>query len=207
MEESFLEPLQKSLVRGPCRVAVDIGANDGEWTLWLAERFDHVLALEPDPRVAKKLRGILPANATLIEAACSLEAGTVDFYQRENPDQSSILPEHPIGGGDQCDAPVQAKSTVNAMTMDGILDTARSLFGCDEIDFVKLDIEGAEHLALNSATPSLFRHTRWLVEIHDNRAEVGEAVRRLGHEDLQIFNHPYQNAHPNHLWILVNETR
>ncbi|NBW12104.1 MAG: FkbM family methyltransferase [Caulobacteraceae bacterium] len=207
MEESFLEPLQKSLVRGPCRVAVDIGANDGEWTLWLAERFDHVLALEPDPRAAKKLRGALPANATLIEAACCPEAGVADFYLRENPDQSSILPEHPIGCADQREAPVQSKSTVNAMTMDGILDAARSLFGCDEIDFVKLDIEGAEHLAMNSATPSLFRNTRWLVEVHDNRVEVGAAVRRLGHEDLQIVNHPHPGAHPNHLWILVNESR
>jgi FkbM family methyltransferase len=207
MDEWFLEPLQKSLLRGPRRVAVDIGANRGEWTHWLAERFVHVLAVEPDPRAVAELRPSLPPNATMIEAACAPAAGTVQFYLREEAAQSSILPEHPIGGGDQRDAPVRSTATVNAMTMDGILDTCRSLFGCDEIDFVKLDIEGAEHLALNSATPALFRNTRWLIEVHDNRVAVGEAVRRLGHEDLQIVKHPYQNAHPNHLWILVNESR
>jgi FkbM family methyltransferase len=188
-------------------VAVDIGANKGEWTRWLAERFDHVLALEPDPRAAQDLRGQLPPNVTLIEAACAMQDGTVEFFLRDTPDQSSILPEHPIGGADQRAVGVCGRIAANAMTMDGVLDTARSLFGHDEIDFVKLDIEGAEHLALNSATPSLFANTRWLIEVHDNRQAVGAAVRRLGHEELQIVNHPHQGAHPNHLWILVNEAR
>jgi FkbM family methyltransferase len=207
MEEWFLEPLHDGILRGPRRVAVDVGANCGEWTAWLAERFDHVLALEPDPRAAADLRGKLPKNVALIEAACCESPGIVDFYLRRVPDQSSLLATHPIGGAGQCEAPAIGRIQVNALTMDGILDSSRNLFGCDEIDFVKLDIEGAEHLALAGATPALFTNTRWLIEIHDNRAAVGAAVRRLGHEDLQIVRHPYPTAHKNHLWILVNESR
>lgn len=204
LEEYFLSPLEADILRGQCRVAVDIGANKGQWSHWLSRHFDHVVAVEPDIRIIDQLRVTLPENVHLLHAACSDTDGVVDLYMRELPDQTSTLPFHPIGAGNQADAPVIDKIAVNAVTMDGILSTVRRRFGCEQIDFVKLDIEGAEHIAMAGATPDLFRATRWLVEIHDNRAAVGEAIRRLGHEDIRLIRHPFPKAHPEHMWVLFN---
>jgi FkbM family methyltransferase len=207
IEEDFLLPLYEPLLNGPRRVAVDVGANVGDWTHWLSQRFDHVIAVEPDPRAVAVLRPCLPRNATLLQAACGNSGGDVDFFVRDNPLQSSLLPEHPIGGGDQRDVSVVEVVKRPCLSLDQILTAARLLTGHAEIDFVKLDIEGAEHLALQSATPELFRNTRWLIEIHDNRVPVGLAVQRLGYETLRVVRHPAPNAHPEHLWILANESR
>lgn len=204
LEECFLSPLEPDILRGQCRVAVDIGANKGQWSHWLSRHFDHVVAVEPDIRLIDGLRRSLPANVHLLHAACGDAEGVVDLYMRELPDQTSILPVHPIGAGNQADAPVVDKIAVNSVTMDGILATVRRRFGCEQIDFVKLDIEGAEHIAMAGATPDLFQATRWLVEIHDNRAAVGEAIRRLGHEDIRLIRHPFPKAHPEHMWVLFN---
>lgn len=208
IEESFvINNLGEFFLRGPRNLAFDIGANKGEWTHWLSMRFSHVLAVEPDPRARAFMRKSLPANARLEDYAVSDRPGVQDFYMRDIPDQSSILPEHPIGGGGTKETTVVDKVQVDVVTLDGLLALAQHSFPVDEVDFIKIDIEGAEHLALNGATPRLFRNTRWLIEIHDTKKEVGEAVRRLGHENLRTLQHPYSDAHPNHLWILVNEAR
>lgn len=196
--------MMENALRGPRRVAIDVGANKGEWTLWMAEHFDHVLAVEPDPRAIERLRQIKPLNTYIHEGACADKCGAVEFYMRPCPDQSSLLETHPIGGGGQADAPIHKVIGVNAVTMDFLREVCMDRFGTAEIDFVKIDVEGAEAAVLNGATPELWRETRWLVEIHDTKEAVGLAVRRLGHEDIQIAEHPIEGAHPNHLWILVN---
>lgn len=204
MEESFLAPMMQNALRGPRRVAIDVGANKGEWTRWMAEHFDHVLAVDADPRAIERLREIKPPNVHILAAAATDKCGAADFFLRPCPDQSSLLETHPIGAGDQAEAPVHGVIQVAAVTMDYLRGVCLELFGTEEIDFVKVDVEGAEAAVLNGATPDLWRDTRWLVEIHDTREAVGLAVRRLGHEDIQIAEHPLEGAHPNHLWILVN---
>ena len=47
------------------RVFVDVGANVGTWTRWLAPRFQHVHAIEPNPDALPILRATLPHNATV----------------------------------------------------------------------------------------------------------------------------------------------
>lgn len=206
MEECFLlQAHAEHFMRGPRRVAFDIGANKGEWTHWLSQHFDHVLAAEPDRRAAAGIRRHIPKNATLCEYAVADSAGPRDFYLRDKADQSSVLPEHPIGGGNQAETSVVAVERVHSVTLDGLLEISRHSFFVDEVDFIKIDVEGAEHLVMNGATPGRFRNTRWLIEVHDNQRDVGYAVRRLGHENFRIMPHPYASAHPNHFWILVNE--
>ena len=48
--EPWLEPIASAITSGQCRTALDVGANDGEWSLWLASRFERVVAVEPDDR-------------------------------------------------------------------------------------------------------------------------------------------------------------
>ena len=202
MEEVFLlQDYAEFFLRGHRRVALDIGANKGEWTHWLSQHFDSVVAVEPDRRAAERIRRHIPRNATLHEFACADAFGQRDFYLRDKPDQSSILPTHPIGGGGQEKVSVIDVESVLAVTLDYVLDACAG----GVVDFVKIDVEGAEHLVLNGATPEKFRGTRWLIEVHDNRRDVSHAGQRLGHETFMAIPHPYPGAHPNHFWIFLNE--
>jgi hypothetical protein len=206
MSEEWLEEFREAAVAGPCRVAIDIGANVGEWTRWLAARFDHVIAVEPDPRALSELRQSLPPNVHLMEVAAGERHGVAEFHLRPESTQSSTLLEHPIGAGDQAEAPVVQTIGVTTVTLDFLRFVARDRFGCEEIDFVKIDVEGAEAAVLAGATPEEFAETRWLIEVHDTQVAVGEQLRRLGREDIEIMPHPAANAHPSHFWVFSHAT-
>lgn len=203
MEEDFLVDLKDLAIQGPCRVAIDVGANKGEWTAWLAEHFDHVLAVEPAPPAIELLRQIQCPNVHIVEAACASKHGSADFHVRACVDQSSLLESHPIGGANQSDAPVAETISVTTLPLDFLRFIAMDRFGCGDIDFVKVDVEGAEGDVLAGATPELFRDTRWLVEVHDRAEDVGRELARLGHEGIRVTKHPYAGAHPNHFWVFA----
>jgi FkbM family methyltransferase len=205
MSEEFLEEFRERAVAGPCRVAIDIGANVGEWTRWLAERFDYVIALEPDPRAYSRLVRDLPSNVHTMNLAAGERHAAVDFYLRPDALQSSLLEVHPIGGHDQEDAPALEKIGIVTVPLDFVRFIAKDRFGCDDIDFVKIDCEGSEAAVLAGATPALFAKTRWLIEIHDTQVAVGQQLDRLGREQIQVIEHPASGAHPQHFWVFSSE--
>lgn len=178
-------------------VAVDIGANRGEWTHVLAQRFEKVIAVEPDWRAFVHLSRHLPANAVILDKPVSDRNGLVDFYSRSGSEQSSLLKTHPIGAAACSETSVVEVEQCSAITLDDI----NAGFG--PIDFVKIDVEGAEHLVLDGATPERFKGTRWLIECHDNREEVGKALMKLGVEKITMIPHIYKDAHPGHFWVLT----
>lgn len=201
MEESFLTEFADRAVAGQCRVAIDIGANTGEWTRWLATKFDHVMAIEPDPRAYAELQNGLPANVYLINAAAGERHATADFHLRPCSKQSSLLETHPIGGGSQTDAPVVETIRVTTLPLDALRDFCRQHFGTDEIDFVKIDVEGSEPEVLAGASPERFAGTRLLVEVHDTQQAVGQQLKRLGRESVRVIKHPSPDAHEQHFWV------
>jgi FkbM family methyltransferase len=203
MEEEFLAEFADRAVAGRCRVAIDIGANTGEWTRWLANQFDHVLAIEPDPRAYGELLNGLPGNVHHMMVAAGEKHAVADFHLRPDTRQSSLLAEHPIGGAGQEDAPVAQTVSVTTLSLDVLRDVCRQYFGTDEIDFVKIDVEGAEAAVLSGASPEHFAGTRFLVEIHDTREAVGAQLRRLGRDEVRVIRHPAENAHPQHFWMFA----
>jgi len=203
MEEDFLVDLKKLATEGPCRVAIDVGANRGEWTQWLAEHFDHVLAVEPAPPAIERLRQIPHKNVHIVEAACASKHGVADFHVRSCVDQSSLLDAHPIGGVGQVEVPIAQTISVTTLPLDFLRFIASDKFGCADIDFVKIDVEGSEGDVLAGATPELFRGTRWLIEVHDRAEDVGHELARLGHDGIRVTKHPLEGAHPNHFWVFA----
>lgn len=200
MEETWLEEFRRRGVEGRCQLAVDIGANCGDWTAWMSRHFDVVVAVEPDPRAYDVLvsRGL--ENVVCINAAVAAAPGSATLYMRESPLQSCLLKDHPIGVAGQPDPEIVQEHEVPTVTLDEILTVADG-----DVDFIKMDIEGAEALVLPAARDPRWLNARWLIECHDTRAAVGEFLGRIGFENIRIQRHPHPDAHAEHFWVYASK--
>lgn len=124
---------------------IDVGANIGGYSLFVAARTQgrgRVLAIEPQPVVFERLCFNISANPGLGVKALAIAAADRDgpltlFLAPRNKGESSI---RMVGF-----APDEGSSvTVPAATLNRILDSE----GIDQVDAMKIDVEGAEDLVL-----------------------------------------------------------
>lgn len=199
-DEWFLAGFREMALDGPCRAAIDVGANIGEWSRWMALHFNQVVAVEPDPAALSAFyRTGVPQACSILPVACSRENGVVPYYIRDSSLQSSLQPLHPIGGGDQKAVTVRGTRMITAVTLDYIAKMLEHTV----IDFVKIDVEGSEGDVLAGIQGPAFRRARMVIEIHDRQVEVGNELQRLGYGPLKVCHHPAEDAHPKHFWIFV----
>ncbi|WP_185020806.1 FkbM family methyltransferase [Histidinibacterium lentulum] len=150
-------------------LCIDLGANLGVWTRRMAAASDRVIAFEPDPWTAQRLRenvADLP-NVTVIEAAAGIRGGRAALYRsrqfeedRETRSESSSL--------------LSAKSNVDpASGVDvDVIDFPGFISDLDrDIAVLKVDIEGAEVELLEVLLdhPVLSRIGHLFVETHEDR--------------------------------------
>lgn len=161
-------PIQKCLTRElkPGDVFYDIGANAGFFSLLGSKcvgQKGHVFAFEPLPENIETLKSQLEvnhiANCAVVEAAVSDSVGTVGLCQGPHSSMAYIGRK----GNDGEDSIV-----VKTLTLDEFASTERPP------NFIKIDIEGAEILALRGAGALLKSANRpkLLIELH------GEDVAR-----------------------------
>lgn len=149
----------RRLLHAPRSVAVDAGANIGLWTVplarHLAEFGGHVVAVEPIPANAARLRENLRLNGLEVvvdvhEVAVSDRAGTAELSLREDFRDGAATGNAAIVIDDGTDT---AFRTVVVPTVP--LDTL--LAGAPRVDFVKADLEGHEDRFLAGAAGTLAR--------------------------------------------------
>jgi FkbM family methyltransferase len=132
---------------------VDVGANEGEWSLHVNSLWPEaaLLMLEADSQHKKSLSEIADKTngSFTIGVFSSKEGETVDFYAGGDTGNSMFKENtHHFAN----DVPVQKKT----MTIDGVV--LRSGIR-KPVDILKLDIQGAELLALQGATKVLSEAT------------------------------------------------
>lgn len=140
VHEKFITQVVKSRVTEGMKV-VDIGANIGYYTLLFAKLVGpsgKVYAFEPDPNnfalLSKNVEMNGFANVVLVNKAVSDSNGTADLY----------ISEHNKGGHSMFNFNREKTSIkIETVTLD---DYFREYEG--NIDFVKMDAEGAEYKAL-----------------------------------------------------------
>lgn len=164
-------------------VVVDVGAGVG-WELNLFSRLvgptGHVLAIEADPETfwwlerRCEVNGL--ANVTLVHAALADRPGEV-LISSEGFHETHRL----IAGG--------RGHRVRALTLDGLV----AEYGISQIDFLKMNIEGAERAALAGIQRSadLIRHVA--VSCHDYMAERGgdDAMRTRAFVHERLLQHGF----------------
>ena len=173
-------------------VAVDVGANVGNWTKELVQTFDRVLAIEPDERASSQI-----PEATNLEVILGVAAesdGELVLHKRPSPEQNSLLETHPIGAGSCAPAPVVESVTVPSYSLDSLCP--------DGADFVKVDVEGAEGSVLRGCSDDgRWDRTAFVVECHNTFDEVSEELQRLN-KDVTHIAHPSPAAHRGHCWAV-----
>ena len=175
------EPQETSLLRGILRrggTFVDVGANWGYFTLMAAHivgRGGRVISLEPDPRLFAALQdnvtrnGISQVTALQIAAANAPGTLTLNGYDEKSSNWGlSSLVASGAGGA--------SVFLVTACSVDALLDEQ----GVDSVDLLKMDIEGAEDMALRGMSEGLAgrRYKHILLEAHP--ALLAEQKRTTG---------------------------
>jgi FkbM family methyltransferase len=178
------------------QVVLDIGAFVGWHTIRAAQIVGHsgrVISLEPDPANRRQLEINIKlnrlANCTVIPlAAWSNTNSRFGWYTGKSPDCCRI------------DAK-ESSTGVNTTTIDDLV----SEMHLSRLDWIKMDIEGAETEALKGAKQTLSEYRPHLfVEIHNTAQPVRELLEHYGYSiareayDRSPEPHGWCQAHPGH---------
>jgi FkbM family methyltransferase len=175
----------------PSGVAIDIGANLGEWTLPLAHavgRAGRVLAIEPAPRAADSLAKTFAANALthveLIRCAVDDHDGTAEFAVPIVTSARTDTGTARIGPA----ASGYEGLTVALRSLDSLTAERR----LDRIDLIKIDVEGHERQVLDGAQATLARCRPVLVvetghEAEGDRGAIHDRLGGLGYRMLGVL--------------------
>lgn len=160
---------------------VDIGSNVGYATLYFYHLFPdaRITCVEPDAENCRQLKKNLEVNdlhhVTVIQGAwynkhCRLEIKS-DF--RQGTHASYYVAE-------------SEKGYIQGLTFEELLPP-----DCQQVDLLKVDIEGSEQLLLEDsaiASPILSRVRRMAIEIHDDRADRKKILHTLHENGFITFS-------------------
>ena len=174
----FLErelDIEQYLELEPHETFVDVGANIGSYTLRMAKKYpkNKIIAIEAHPdnysALLKNIQLNSFDNITAINKAVADHQGNIDMYERYHSgthlgtdlysiSDSFIHPSNIVKPGSNV-------IKVECDTLDNMLSI------CNDSMVLKIDIEGAEVMALQGAKSIFQRVRRIIVEIHGNNLE------------------------------------
>ena len=164
-------------------VAIDIGANIGNHSLYFADYFNKVYSFEPNPRTFK----VLKINAELANNIQCFEVGLSDTEMKGlmevNPTNS--------GGATVINSSSDHAHTINLRTLDSLIPDD------EDIKLIKLDIEGHEFKALTGAKHVICRNRPVILfeqhphDFRDGHSRVIDLLRSYGYQKFAaIEDHP-----------------
>ncbi|HMD46417.1 MAG TPA: FkbM family methyltransferase [Acidimicrobiales bacterium] len=186
-----LEPELAVLDRlvSPGDVVLDVGANSGIYTLTAAKLVGPsglVVSLEPNPQMLEVLDRNVRRNGLdnvrIRGLAASDHCGEVAFFENDaKPNSFSIVPRH------------GTLDSFSVLSVD--LDTLAGWEGLERVDFIKMDVEGAEDKAVAGAAGLIARHRPAIL------AEVFHGGLTAVPEGYVVYQAP--TASPNQLLVPV----
>ena len=172
----------KSLVV-PEKDSIDIGANKGIYSYFLAGLSHHVFAYEPNLELKEFLSKSVCSNVSLFPIALSNKKGkatlSIPIVNNFVADQLGTLKEQ---------APVEEVRTFEVLTKR--LDDQ----GHTNVGFVKIDVEGHEESVIEGATELLkTQRPNLLIEIEQRHidkdiSEIFSKILALGYEGFFLLN-------------------
>ena len=169
----FLNPISSHLKYG---LAMDIGANIGNHSMYFSDRFKEVQSFEPNPAtftlLAFNLRGV--SNALPFNFGLGQESGHLELNENpQNMGESSIV----------------YKTQGNTRTVKvelKVLDEISNQIA--DLIFMKIDVEGYEHSVLAGGSSTIERHQPVIVmeqhasEFSDGSTDSIRLLSKLGYK-------------------------
>ncbi len=155
-----------SLARG--RVALDVGANKGWYCLELAKVASRVVAFEPNPELAEKLRELMACSPYPVEVealALSDRAGSAELRVPAKRSGSATLEAQNQHVNELARSETVLSLTVQLERLDAL--------GIAPVDVMKIDVEGHQLPLLAGARQVLIRDTPELLIEVDERHQPG----------------------------------
>ena len=156
---------------------VDIGANQGFFTLYAASKGATVYAFEPCSENFEMLKWNVLKNEVqdrvrMVNAAVTGKDGEVEFFVGLDGSGNIMSGTASTRNEDRGGRGVEARSA-KSVTLDSLLSDLQ----IDRCDFLKMDCEGAEYEILAGASQESFRKiARISVECHENRMQEAAAI-------------------------------
>jgi len=178
----------------PGHQVYDVGSNAGQYAMLFSRLVGgkgSVMAFEPDPEMARKLRENLSlnriVNVEVVESAVGSRSGTAQFDST---------------GGGTGHLSAAGSVAVSMLTLDQL--------GRDP-DFIKIDVEGHESDVLEGARETIARkRPPLLIELHnpEQDREVGRILMDLNYSAYRLSGEAVKNMregwpHPDGMWGTV----
>ena len=176
-DSAITKELICQLVSKPNPTIIEIGCHDGTNTHWFLDIFDspRIFCFEPDPRAVLRFKqniGNRP-EISLFEYAISNKNGETTFYMSSGQ-ESEIMP-----GEWDCSGSIRkpknhlivhpwCKFEKKIIIETKTLDTWRKEQSIDKIDFIWMDVQGAEIDVIRGGRNAL-RKTRYLYTEYSNK--------------------------------------
>ena len=168
-------------------VVVDVGANIGGYTVRACRQADQVISIEPQSGVFEILRANVEANCRsnnvlLVKKAVSDSRGHLKLRIPRSSifiDSGAARIEKVLlktGALERLDKAVFLEEDVEADTLDHILEELQ----VKRADFIKVDIEGAEAIALQGMRRTLGEARYLMIEIRDENRFILNEIKDLG---------------------------
>jgi FkbM family methyltransferase len=167
---------------------LDIGANFGAFSLWASFHAPNsrIVAIEPFPDSFARLQQNIKSNF-LDNRIATLNLALGEYSQERflNPkfESAELCPTQSRMFVGEVTPSGPAATQIRILSLTDLVEMSCSILGCERIDFVKMDIEGAEHMAITNETMSaLSRIQRLGMEYHPNgsKAKLFRLLERAG---------------------------
>ena len=185
-------------------VVVDVGANIGLFTISVAKRAARIVAIEPEPAnfklLVENVKRRKLSNVLLVQKAVWKSKQLMPLFLAPASQAHSL-----INGNQRLESKLPL--TVEADTIDGIMKD----LNVNRVDFVKIDVEGAEMEALKEAGETLKKASKVVVasyhlrygqstvkyvaqylKKHGFRVHVTPDELVYGFHTMAKFGHPYK---------------
>lgn len=171
------------LAVGPVQRIMDVGANAGYASLFFAQQYPsaEILAIEPVPWNVHACRRNFQINgcqATIIEAAVAREDGEAQLLLTGHDSCESLTPVHPW----------KKKMSVKTMRIESIMKN----HGWDDIDLLKVDIEGYEKDLFHNSPEWLGKVGTIVIELH---GDYTSADFQRDIQDYGFLVHPLSDGY------------
>ena len=184
----------KEFTPSPGDVVYDVGANVGFYTIWASKNMKgrgKIYAIEPLSYNYKRLLFNLKKNnvkiAVPLKVAISDKDGYAEMLRPAASTGSTLFESHlkllesKYGSKEE----VLTKEVVKVTTLDAVT----SRFSPSRINLLKIDIEGAELLALKGGNKTLDITEKLIIEVHDVSClnKIKEKLYEKGFEIENVF--------------------